>query len=67
MFQRVALGRVKSEFEHAHVHDVHWPEWLAWTPLLIGIVVLGIYPNLIFRITDGAVTNLAHGMARALG
>ncbi len=67
MFQRVAFGKVKTEFEHAHVHDVHWPEWLAWTPLLIGIVVLGVYPNLIFRITDGAVTNLAHGMARALG
>lgn len=67
MFQRVAFGTVKDEFEHAHVHDVHWPEWLAWTPLLIGIVVLGIYPNLIFRVTDGAVTNLAHGMARAIG
>jgi NADH-quinone oxidoreductase subunit M len=67
MFQRVAFGKVKTEFEHAHVHDVHWPEWIAWTPLLIGIVVLGIYPNLIFRITDGAVTNLAHGMARAIG
>ena len=67
MFQRVAFGTVKAEFEHAHVHDVHWPEWLAWTPLLIGIVVLGIYPNLIFRVTDGAVTNLAHGMARAIG
>jgi NADH-quinone oxidoreductase subunit M len=67
MFQRVAFGTVKTEFEHAHVHDVHWPEWIAWTPLLIAIVVLGIYPNLIFRITDGAVTNLAHGMARAIG
>jgi NADH-quinone oxidoreductase subunit M len=67
MFQRVAFGTVKDEFEHAHVHDVHWPEWLAWTPLLIGIVVLGIYPNLIFRVTDGAVTNLAQGMARAIG
>jgi NADH-quinone oxidoreductase subunit M len=67
MFQRVAFGKVKTEFEHAHVHDVHWPEWIAWTPLLIAIVVLGIYPNLIFRITDGAVTNLAHGMARAIG
>jgi NADH-quinone oxidoreductase subunit M len=67
MFQRVAFGRVKTEFEHAHVHDVHWAEWFAWTPLLIGIVVLGIYPNLIFRITDGAVTVLSHGVARAAG
>jgi NADH-quinone oxidoreductase subunit M len=67
MFQRVAFGKVKAEFEGSHVHDVHWAEWFAWTPLLIGIVVLGIYPNLIFRITDGAVTNLAQGMARAIG
>ncbi|HMF82096.1 MAG TPA: NADH-quinone oxidoreductase subunit M [Acidimicrobiia bacterium] len=67
MFQRVAFGKVKAEFEHAHVHDVHWAEWLAWTPLLLGIVVLGIYPNLIFRITDGAVTVLSHGVARAAG
>jgi NADH-quinone oxidoreductase subunit M len=67
MFQRVAFGKVKTEFEGAHVHDVHWPEWIAWTPLLVLIVVLGVYPNLIFRITDGAVSNLAQGMARALG
>jgi NADH-quinone oxidoreductase subunit M len=67
MFQRVAFGRVKTEFERAPVHDVHWPEWFAWTPLLIGILVLGIYPNLIFRITDPAVTHLANSMARALG
>jgi len=67
MFQRVAFGKVKTEFEHAHVHDVHWPEWFAWTPLLILIAVLGIYPNLIFHITDGAATHLVHGMARAVG
>jgi NADH-quinone oxidoreductase subunit M len=67
MFQRVAFGTVKTEYEHAHVHDVHGPEWIAWAPLLVLIVVLGIYPNLIFRITDGAVTNLAHGVARVVG
>ena len=67
MFQRVAFGKVKTEFEGAHVHDVHWPEWFAWTPLLLLILVLGIYPNLIFRITDGATTNIAQGMARVIG
>jgi NADH-quinone oxidoreductase subunit M len=67
MFQRVAFGKVKTEFEHAHVHDVHWPEWFAWTPLLLLILVLGIYPNLIFRITDGAASNIAQGMARVIG
>jgi NADH-quinone oxidoreductase subunit M len=67
MFQRVAFGKVKTEFEGAHVHDVHWPEWFAWTPLLLLILVLGIYPNLIFRITDGAASNIAQGMARVIG
>jgi NADH-quinone oxidoreductase subunit M len=67
MFQRVAFGKVKTEFEQAHVHDVHWPEWFAWTPLLLLILVLGIYPNLIFRITDGAASNIAQGMARVIG
>ena len=33
MFQRVAFGTVKAEFEHSHIHDVHIPEWIAWVPL----------------------------------
>jgi NADH-quinone oxidoreductase subunit M len=55
MYQRTAFGNPKTEFEHAHIHDVHVPEYLAWTPMLILIVVLGIVPNLIFRQTDGPV------------
>ena len=35
MFQRVAMGKVKPEFEHAHIHDVHVSEWIAWAPLLL--------------------------------
>src|ERR687891_1516677 len=35
MFQRVAFGTVKAQFQNAHVHDVHWPEWFAWSPLLL--------------------------------
>ena len=42
-------------FAHEPAHDVTIPEWIAWTPLLIGIVVLGIFPNLIFGMTDDAV------------
>ncbi len=67
MFQRVAFGAVKQEFEAAHIHDVHGPEWIAWTPLLLLIVALGVYPNLLFKITDGAVTSVADGVARAIG
>jgi NADH-quinone oxidoreductase subunit M len=59
MLQKVAMGKVPDEWEHAHIHDVHTPEWLAWTPLLIGIVVLGLVPGLVFDVTDDAVQGVA--------
>ena len=31
-------------------------EWIAWTPLLIGILVLGVYPNILFKVMSPAVT-----------
>ncbi|MGH9282181.1 MAG: complex I subunit 4 family protein, partial [Acidimicrobiales bacterium] len=55
MYQRTAFGTPKEEFAKAHIHDVHGPEWLAWTPLLLLIVALGVYPRLLFGITDEAV------------
>jgi NADH-quinone oxidoreductase subunit M len=61
MLQRVAFGTVKPEWENVHIHDVHMPEWIAWTPMLMLIVALGVYPNIIFRVTDGTVTRLFGG------
>ena len=55
MYQRTAFGNPKPEFEHEHIHDVHVPEYIAWAPMLILIVVLGLVPNLLFRITDDSV------------
>ena len=55
MLQRVAMGKVPEEWEGAHIHDVHMPEWIAWTPLLLLILALGIFPGAIFNITDDAV------------
>jgi hypothetical protein len=55
------------EFEHAHIHDVHGPEWLAWTPLLVLILVLGIYPGLLFQVTDGAVQTVTAAFAEVAG
>jgi len=66
MFQRVAMGEPKAEFADLHVHDVHGPEWIAWAPLLLLIVVLGFLPNILFSTFDPAVTQLVHGMSRAL-
>ena len=63
MLQRVAFGVVKPEFEREHVHDVHVPEYLAWVPMLLLIVVLGVYPHLLFRVTDDAVQGVTVDVA----
>ncbi|MEY2425648.1 MAG: NADH-quinone oxidoreductase subunit [Actinomycetota bacterium] len=63
MFQRVAFGEVRDEFKDAHIHDIHGPEWLAWTPMLILIVVLGVLPALMFDLTDGPVQTIAAALA----
>jgi len=57
LLQRVAFGTPSEEFKEAHIHDLHVPEYIAWAPILILIVVLGVYPNLLFGITDDAVGN----------
>jgi NADH-quinone oxidoreductase subunit M len=66
MYQRTAFGVPKDEFAEAHIHDVHMPEWLAWTPLLALIVVLGVYPHFLFHITNGAVETMTSAF-RAVG
>jgi NADH-quinone oxidoreductase subunit M len=65
MYQRTAFGNPKTEFAEAHIHDVHLPEYLAWTPMLVLIVLLGLVPSLIFRVTDGPVQKVTSAFATA--
>ena len=39
----------------ADIHDVNTFEWIAWTPLLVAIVVFGVVPSLMFDVMDPAV------------
>ena len=55
MLQRTAFGTAREAFTGTAMEDATVAEYLAWTPLLVLILALGIFPNLIFRITDGAV------------
>ena len=56
LLQRVAFGNPTEEFAEApNITDTTKHEWIAWAPLLAFIVAIGIYPNLVFRVTDGAV------------
>ncbi len=67
MYQRTAFGTTKEEFADAHVHDVQGPEWVAWTPLLVLIVVLGVFPGLMFSVTDGAVETVTAAFQAVAG
>ncbi|HEU5083753.1 MAG TPA: NADH-quinone oxidoreductase subunit M [Acidimicrobiales bacterium] len=68
LYQRTAFGVPKDEFvDDPHIHDVETPEWLSWSPLLVLILVLGVYPNLLFKVTDGTIVNVAESIAAATG
>ncbi len=60
LYQRTAFGTPTEEFAPGHghdedIHDVNKFEWIAWTPLLIAIVLFGVYPQLMFKVLDPAV------------
>ena len=56
LYQRTAFGTPSEEIADApYVTDVNTYEWIAWTPMLVAILVLGVYPQLLFEIIDPAV------------
>jgi NADH-quinone oxidoreductase subunit M len=56
LYQRVAFGTPSAEFENdPNIVDVTTTEWIAWTPLIVLIVVLGMVPGILFNVTNPAV------------
>lgn len=53
--QRVNMGVLPDKWAEKKFSDILKVEWLAWTPLLISIIVFGLFPQLLFSMTDGAV------------
>jgi NADH-quinone oxidoreductase subunit M len=51
---------------HDEIYDVTRIEWIAWTPFLVFIVVLGVYPQLLFKVMDPAVTQLVARLGESL-
>jgi NADH-quinone oxidoreductase subunit M len=52
LYQRTAFGTPTEEFADTEIDDVQPTEWIAWAPLLALIVAIGIYPNIVFRVSD---------------
>jgi NADH-quinone oxidoreductase subunit M len=60
LLQRTAFGTPSEEFANdPHVHDTVFTEWVAWTPLLVLIVLLGFVPGIVFDVTNEPVTAVA--------
>jgi NADH-quinone oxidoreductase subunit M len=60
MLQRVNMGTVPEKWANTAFPDVVAIEWVSWVPLLIFVVALGIFPKIIFGVTDAPVNALTH-------
>jgi NADH-quinone oxidoreductase subunit M len=58
MLQRVNMGTLPDKWREAGLPDVVAVEWVSWTPLLIATVALGVFPRLLFGITQEPVEAL---------
>ncbi|HEX6008763.1 MAG TPA: NADH-quinone oxidoreductase subunit M [Actinomycetota bacterium] len=63
MLQRVNMGTLPEKWREAGFGDVVAVEWVSWTPLLIATVALGLFPSLVFGVTQEPV----EALARVLG
>ncbi|MDP9023301.1 MAG: NADH-quinone oxidoreductase subunit M [Actinomycetota bacterium] len=59
MIQRVALGRPPERWSDVALADVAAIEYVAWAPLAVLIVVLGVMPRVVFGVQDLAVRQIA--------
>jgi NADH-quinone oxidoreductase subunit M len=58
MLQKVNLGEPSAEWDGHHFEDVDRYELAAWVPLIILIVVVGVFPRVVFAASTDAVVNL---------
>jgi NADH-quinone oxidoreductase subunit M len=60
MLQRVNMGTVPEKWAEEPFPDVVAVEWVSWVPLLVAVVALGVFPRLVFGVSDGPVDALMH-------
>jgi NADH-quinone oxidoreductase subunit M len=58
MLQRVNMGTMPERWNEHALGDMNSVEWLSWTPLLVLIFALGLFPRLIFGISQEAVSGI---------
>jgi NADH-quinone oxidoreductase subunit M len=58
MLQRVNMGALPDRWRESTLRDVLVVEWVSWVPLLILILALGLFPRIVFGMTDDGVRAL---------
>jgi NADH-quinone oxidoreductase subunit M len=58
MIQRVNLGTVSETWKDKDLPDITAVEYVSWAPLLVGVLLLGVYPAMLFGVTGEAVGSL---------
>jgi NADH-quinone oxidoreductase subunit M len=58
MLQRVNMGTMPERWNEHAFGDIHSVEWMSWTPLLVLILALGLFPRLIFGVSQEAVSGI---------
>jgi NADH-quinone oxidoreductase subunit M len=58
MLQRVNMGSMPERWNEHALGDMLPVEWLSWTPLLVLILAFGLFPRLIFGISQEAVSGI---------
>lgn len=58
MLQRVNMGEVPGEWRGRTFPDADRYEMTAWVPMVAAIVVIGVWPKLVFGATNDAVVHL---------
>ncbi|MGH2727699.1 MAG: complex I subunit 4 family protein, partial [Actinomycetota bacterium] len=58
LLQRLNLGKASEERLRQPMADVRPVELAAWSPLLVGILALGVYPRAVLDLTNNAVAGL---------
>jgi NADH-quinone oxidoreductase subunit M len=67
MLQRVNMGTLPDKWREHGFRDILSIEWLAWVPLLVLIVVLGVMPKIVFGASEQTVNGIVAGLQKFFG
>ena len=66
LYRRVAFGEITNP-QLSTITDLDWREIVVFAPLIVGTLVLGVYPNLVFDVTHASADAVVQAYQTAIG